>query len=72
MKLMTAMIKPFKLDEVKAALQAIGVHGLTVSEASGSAGSAVTPRSTAVRSTRSTWCPRSGWRCCATTRTRTT
>ncbi|MCX5213281.1 P-II family nitrogen regulator [Kitasatospora sp. NBC_00240] len=35
MKLITAIIKPFKLDEVKNALQAIGVHGLTVTEASG-------------------------------------
>src|SRR6202000_3188266 len=35
MKLGTAVIKPFKLDDVKAALQAFGVHGMTVSEASG-------------------------------------
>jgi nitrogen regulatory protein P-II 1 len=35
MKLITAVIKPFKLDEVKAALLAFGVHGMTVSEASG-------------------------------------
>ena len=35
MKLITAVIKPFKLDDVKAALEAFGVHGLTVSEASG-------------------------------------
>ncbi|MFB6892140.1 P-II family nitrogen regulator [Kitasatospora sp. NPDC056327] len=35
MKLITAVIKPHRLDEVKAALQAFGVHGLTVSEASG-------------------------------------
>ena len=35
MKLITAIVKPFKLDEVKNALQAIGVHGLTVTEASG-------------------------------------
>jgi nitrogen regulatory protein P-II 1 len=34
-KLITAVIKPFKLDDVKAALQAYGVHGLTVTEASG-------------------------------------
>ena len=31
MKLVTAVIKPFKLDEVRAALQAFGVHGMTVS-----------------------------------------
>ncbi|MFC8453013.1 P-II family nitrogen regulator [Kitasatospora sp. NPDC057223] len=35
MKLITAIVKPFKLDDVKNALQAIGVHGLTVTEASG-------------------------------------
>jgi nitrogen regulatory protein P-II 1 len=35
MKLVTAVIKPFKLDDVKAALQAFGVHGMTVVEASG-------------------------------------
>jgi len=34
-RLITAVIKPFKLDDVKAALEAFGVHGLTVSEASG-------------------------------------
>ncbi|WP_283134201.1 P-II family nitrogen regulator [Rhizohabitans arisaemae] len=35
MRLITAVIKPFKLDEVKAALEAFGVTGMTVSEASG-------------------------------------
>ncbi|WP_298804789.1 P-II family nitrogen regulator [uncultured Pseudokineococcus sp.] len=35
MKLITAVIKPHKLDDVKAALEAFGVQGLTVSEASG-------------------------------------
>jgi nitrogen regulatory protein P-II 1 len=35
MKLITAIIKPHKLDEVKAALEAFGVQGMTVSEASG-------------------------------------
>ena len=35
MKLVTAVIKPFKLDDVKNALESFGVHGLTVSEASG-------------------------------------
>jgi nitrogen regulatory protein P-II 1 len=34
-KLITAVIKPFKLDDVKAALEAFGVHGLTVTEATG-------------------------------------
>ena len=35
MRLVTAVIKPFKLDEVRAALLAFGVQGLTVSESSG-------------------------------------
>ncbi len=35
MKLVTAIIKPFKLEDVKGALEGKGVHGLTVSEASG-------------------------------------
>ena len=35
MKLVTAVIKPFKLDDVKSALQTFGVHGMTVSEVSG-------------------------------------
>jgi len=34
-RLVTAVIKPFKLDDVKSALQSFGVHGLTVSEVSG-------------------------------------
>jgi nitrogen regulatory protein P-II 2 len=35
MKLVTAIIKPFKLDEVREALSAIGVQGITVSEVKG-------------------------------------
>jgi nitrogen regulatory protein P-II 1 len=35
MRLITAIVKPFKLDDVKTALEAFGVHGMTVSEASG-------------------------------------
>lgn len=35
MKLITAILKPFKLDEVKEALKSAGVTGMTVSEASG-------------------------------------
>jgi len=35
MRLVTAIIKPFKLDEVKQALEAYGITGMTVSEASG-------------------------------------
>ncbi len=35
MKLITAVIKPFKLDDVKAALKEAGVAGITVSEVQG-------------------------------------
>ena len=35
MRLLTGILKPFKLDEVKDALQAAGITGMTVSEASG-------------------------------------
>jgi nitrogen regulatory protein P-II 2 len=35
MKMVTAVIKPFKLDEVREALSAIGVQGITVTEVKG-------------------------------------
>lgn len=35
MKLVTAIVKPFTLDDVKAALEQAGVHGLTISEVQG-------------------------------------
>ena len=35
MKLVIAIIKPFKLDEVRDALTAIGVHGMTITEVKG-------------------------------------
>ena len=35
MKLITAIIKPFKLDDVRAALSEIGISGLTVTEVKG-------------------------------------
>jgi nitrogen regulatory protein P-II 2 len=35
MKIVIAVIKPFKLDEVRDALTAVGVHGLTVTEVKG-------------------------------------
>jgi nitrogen regulatory protein P-II 1 len=34
-RLVTAILKPFKLDDVKSALEAIGVQGMTVSEVQG-------------------------------------
>ncbi|MCX4749464.1 P-II family nitrogen regulator [Kitasatospora sp. NBC_01287] len=35
MKLITAILKPYQLDDVKTVLRELGVHGLTVTEASG-------------------------------------
>ena len=35
MKLVTAIIKPFKTDDVKDAVKALGLHGMTVSEVQG-------------------------------------
>ncbi len=35
MKIITALVKPPRVDEIKSALQAAGVHGMTISEASG-------------------------------------
>ncbi|MEN9505505.1 MAG: nitrogen regulatory protein, partial [Actinomycetota bacterium] len=35
MKLITAIIKPFKVDDVKDALKAIGIQGITVGEVRG-------------------------------------
>ncbi len=35
MRLVTGVIKPFKLEDVKTALESFGVHGLTVSEVQG-------------------------------------
>ena len=35
MKMVTAIIKPFKLDEIREALSAIGVQGITVTEVKG-------------------------------------
>lgn len=35
MKLITAIIKPFKLDDVRDALAELGVHGMTVTEVKG-------------------------------------
>jgi nitrogen regulatory protein P-II 2 len=58
MKLVTAIIKPFKLDEVREALSAIGVQGITVTEVKGFGRQKGTPSSIAARSTSSTSCRR--------------
>lgn len=35
MKLVVAVVKPFRLDDVKQAMEALGVHGMTLTEAQG-------------------------------------
>ena len=45
MKKIEAIIKPFKLDEVKEALQEVGVQGITVTEAKGLAARRAIPNS---------------------------
>ena len=52
MKLVKAVIKPFKLEEVKDALSEIGVEGMTVSEVKDLADKKDTPKSIAEVSTR--------------------
>ena len=58
MKKIEAIVKPFKLDEVKEALQEVGLQGITVTEAKGFGGKKATPNSIAARNTWSTSCPR--------------
>ena len=52
MKIVMAIIKPFKLDEVRDALTAIGVHGMTVTEARDTGDRRATRKSIAVLNTR--------------------
>ena len=72
MRLVTAVIKPFKLDEVRAALTAFGVSGLTVSQSSGYGRQRGHTEVYRARSTRWTWCRRCAWRSWWTTTTTST
>ena len=67
MKLVTAIVKPYVLEDVKGALEQLGVLGMTVSEARATAARRATPRSTGVPSTPWTSCRRCGWRSSPTT-----
>ena len=58
MKLVAAVIKPFKLDEVREALSGIGVQGITVTEVKGFGRQKGTPSSTGARNTWWISCPR--------------
>ena len=63
MHLITAVIKPFKLDEVKDALRAAGVLGITVTDVQGFGRQGGHTEVCRARSTRSTSSPRSSSRC---------
>ena len=56
MKMITAIIKPFKLDDVREALSDIGVQGITVPKSKASAGKKGIPNSIAARNTSSISC----------------
>ena len=59
MKLITAVIKPFKLDEVRQAVADIGIQGVTVTEVHGYGTAARTHGDLSrALNTRSTFCPR--------------
>ena len=58
MKLVTAIIKPFKLDDVREALSEISIQGMTVTEVKGFGRQKVIPNSTEALSTWSTFCPK--------------
>ena len=58
MKKIEAIIKPFKLDEVKEALQEAGLLGITVTEAKALAARKATPNSIAAPNMSSTSCPK--------------
>lgn len=58
MKYIIAVVKPFKLDEVREALSDLGVSGMTVTESKASGARRATPSSTAVPNTLWTFCPR--------------
>ena len=58
MKKIDAIIKPFKLEDVKEALAAVGVEGMTVTEVKGFGRQRAIPRFTGAASTPSIFFPR--------------
>ncbi len=56
MKKIEAIIKPFKLDDVREALAEVGITGMTVSEVKALVAKKVTPSFTVVQSTWWTFC----------------
>ncbi|GIR64295.1 MAG: hypothetical protein CM15mP69_1230 [Ectothiorhodospiraceae bacterium] len=62
MKLVIAVIKPFKLDEVREALSNIGVQGITATEVKGLVGKRAIPNFIAAQNTLLIFFPRLNWR----------
>jgi len=58
MKMVEAIVKPFKLDEVKEALTKAGIQGMTVEEVKGFGRQKGTQNFIAAQSTQSIFCPR--------------
>ena len=58
MKKLEAIIKPFKLEEVKEALAELGIEGMTVTEVKGFGRQKVTPRFIEEANTQLIFCPK--------------
>ena len=58
MKKIEAIIKPFKLDDVREALADAGISGMTVTEVKGFGRQKATPKSTAAPNMRWIFCPK--------------
>ena len=56
MKKIEAIVQPFRLDEIKSALKAIGADGMTITEVRGHGRQKAIKRSIAARNTRSICC----------------
>ena len=61
MKMIQAIIKPFKLDDVKEALKAVGVTGMTVSEVKGFGRRKVIQKYTEEQNTKLSLYPKFSW-----------
>jgi nitrogen regulatory protein P-II 1 len=62
MKKLEAIIKPFKLEEVKEALAELGIEGMTVTAVKRFARQKGIPKSIAAANTQSIFCPKLRWK----------